>query len=99
MDPTKAQALLRQRIDRVLQIASHYGYTTLVLGAWGCGAFGNDTRQTARAFCEALRQRGYFQGRFAHVCFAVADWSEGRRFLGPFRDVFATAAGAANKRE
>ena len=31
--------LLQKRIHRVLAIARSYGYSALVLGAWGCGAF------------------------------------------------------------
>jgi len=59
----------------------------LVLGAWGCGAFGNDPLTTARSFRAALE--GPFRNAFRHIFFAIADWSPERRFLGPFRDVFA----------
>jgi uncharacterized protein (TIGR02452 family) len=78
---------LRLRIDRVLSIARAYRYDTLVLGAWGCGAFGNDPLQTAKDFRDALE--GMFVRTFAHIIFAIADWSDERRFLGPFRDVFS----------
>jgi hypothetical protein len=30
-----------------------------------------------------------FAGAFREVVFAIADWSPERRFLGPFREVFA----------
>jgi uncharacterized protein (TIGR02452 family) len=79
--------LLRRRIRRVLAIARAYGYTVLVLGAWGCGAFGNDPRRTARDFREALE--GEFDGAFSEIVFAITDWSPERRTLGPFREVFA----------
>lgn len=46
----RAGDLLRQRILRVLAIAHAYGFTTLVLGAWGYGAFGNDPHRTAKDF-------------------------------------------------
>lgn len=78
--------LLRERIGRVLAIARSAGYSTLVLGAWGCGAFGNDPGRTARDFREALE--GPFDGAFADIVFAITDWSADRRFLGPFRDRF-----------
>ena len=80
--------LLGKRILRVLAIAAAYGYETLVLGAWGCGAFENDTYRTARDFRQALEKN--FKGRFFEVVFAITDWSSERRFLGPFRDVFAS---------
>lgn len=90
--PQKSAELLRARIRRVLAIASAYGYDTLVLGAWGCGALGNEPRQTAQDFCDALR--GEFRGAFTDVHFAIADWSPERRFLAPFRDVFRAASEA-----
>jgi len=67
-------------------IAEAYAYEALVLGAWGCGAFGNDPARTAHDFREALN--GPFLGAFKEVVFAIADWSPERRFLGPFRDAF-----------
>lgn len=85
-----AADLLRRRIARVLAIATGYGYEALVLGAWGCGAFGNDPAQTARDFRDALC--GPYLGAFHEVVFAITDWSEARRFLGPFRDAFGGAA-------
>ena len=79
--------LLQQRIGRVLDVAAAYGYDTLVLGAWGCGAFGNDTARTARDFRQALE--GPAGHAFRHVTFAITDWSIGRKFLGPFAGVFS----------
>jgi uncharacterized protein (TIGR02452 family) len=78
--------LLRQRIERVVAIAEACGTTGLVLGAWGCGAFGNDPAQTARDFRSALEARA---GAFSQVVFAIADWSSERRFLGPFAAEFS----------
>ncbi len=83
----EAGKLLRDRIHRILDIARCYGYSALVLGAWGCGAFGNDPRQTARDFRYALENR--FSRAFSRIVFAITDWSPERRFLGPFCEVFA----------
>jgi len=79
--------LLQQRIHRVLAIAGAYGYSALVLGAWGCGAFANDPHRTAADFRSALENE--FSGAFADVVFAITDWSPERKSLGPFREVFA----------
>ncbi len=76
--------LLAVRIRRVLAVARGCGFETLVLGAWGCGAFRNDPVRTARDFRTALE--GEFAGAFGQVVFAITDWSPERRFLGPFRD-------------
>jgi uncharacterized protein (TIGR02452 family) len=75
-----AARLLRVRIHRVLAIARAWNYDTLILGAWGCGAFGNDPKQTALDFRRALE--GEFRKVFSEVIFAIADWSRERRFLG-----------------
>jgi uncharacterized protein (TIGR02452 family) len=85
----QAGDLLQKRIHRVLAVARAFGYDTLVLGAWGCGAFKNDIVRTARDFRDALDTA--YEGAFAEVVFAVTDWSPERKFLGPFRDVFASA--------
>ena len=82
--------LLQRRIHRVLQVARAFGYDGLVLGAWGCGAFGGEPGRTAQDFRTALA--GEFDGAFAEVVFAIADWSPERRFLGPFARVFSPAA-------
>ncbi|MEI7910594.1 MAG: TIGR02452 family protein [Verrucomicrobiota bacterium] len=83
----QAAKLLRQRIHRVLAIAKAYQYETLVLGAWGCGAFNNDPKRAAANFREALESD--FRGAFSDIIFAVTDWSPQRRNLGAFRDAFA----------
>ncbi len=82
----EAGDLLRRRIHRVLAVARAYGHSALVLGAWGCGAFGNDAHRTAIDFRDALESN--FSAAFAEVVFAITDWSPERRFLGPFREAF-----------
>ena len=59
-----------QRILGLLTLAACCGYTRLVLGAWGCGAFGNDPQMVAEAFGEALRT------------FEVGDREDEARMLG-----------------
>lgn len=77
----EAATLMKQRIHRVLAVAR----ARLVLGAWGCGAFGNDPHQTAEDFRAALVDE--YAGAFSEVLFAISDCSPERRFLDPFRDV------------
>jgi uncharacterized protein (TIGR02452 family) len=80
---------MRERISRVLAIAALHGHEAIVLGAWGCGAFGNDGEEIAALFHEALT--GPCQGWFAHVDFAILDWSEDRHFIGPFERWFGSS--------
>jgi hypothetical protein len=71
---------MRQRIHRVLAIARAFGHVTLVLGAWGCGAFKNDPYRTATNFRQALENA--YGGAFSNVVFAITDWSPERIFSG-----------------
>lgn len=51
----KIAEIMRLRIRKMLYVAAHFGYKYLVLGAWGCGAFGNDAGTVARLFYEELK--------------------------------------------
>ncbi len=82
----RSARLLSERIPRVLQIAAHYRYEAVILGAWGCGAFGNDPTRTAAAFRDAIETS--FVGAFAEIVFAVVDWSAARETIGPFIEAF-----------
>lgn len=73
-------ATLARRAARVLDVAAAHGNHRLVLGAWGCGVFGNDPAEVASAFVEALA-RG---PRFEHVTFAILDPRPGRPVLAAF---------------
>jgi uncharacterized protein (TIGR02452 family) len=77
---------MRRRIDKVLAVAAAHGHDAAVLGAWGCGVFGNDTVEVAGLFRAALETR--FRGAFQRIVFAVLDWSDERRFIGPFYRAF-----------
>ena len=68
-------AVLRRRAARTLAVAAAHGHRRLVLGAWGCGVFGNDPTTVAEAFAAVLPQFP-----LEHVVFAI---------LGPNRDEFA----------
>ena len=64
------------------------GRPHLVLGAFGCGAFGNPAAPVAALFKEQLHAPA-FRGAFATVVFAVLD-PLGTGNLGPFRREFET---------
>lgn len=74
------------RILKVLAAAVRHQHTSIVLGAWGCGAFGNDGYEIARLFKKALDEN--FAGVFEEVVFAITDWSDDERFIGPFWKTF-----------
>jgi uncharacterized protein (TIGR02452 family) len=66
-------AVLRERALRVVEVAAAHGHRRLVLGAWGCGVFGNDPALVASAFTAALDRVDAFD----HVVFAVLDRTPG----------------------
>lgn len=73
------EKMLYDRMMGMLHVAAAYRYHYLVLGAWGCGAFGNDPGQIAQLFRRSFKEfrrgdytyRSYFRG----VVFAVPDHS------------------------
>jgi uncharacterized protein (TIGR02452 family) len=83
----QVRAALRSRSAKVLAAAHHHGHRELVLGAWGCGVFGNDPEGMAALFAEHLLG-GVFTGRFAQVLFAVLDPTPGRRIHKAFARTF-----------
>lgn len=78
---------MARRVGHVLALAAERGYRMLVLGAWGCGVFGNDPRLIAGFFAEALAKE--VGECFEHVTFAVFDPSPDQATLTAFRDGLA----------
>ena len=72
--------LVFNRIVKMLKCVAFLGYRHLVLGAWGCGAFGNDARLISDLFYKALKNIQYNQytekDLFRRIDFAVLDRSE-----------------------
>lgn len=91
--------ILRTRIEGMLQLAVEHGYDFLVLGAWGCGVFGNDPNMVADAFLDVFKSirgashNGHSEGPgcdslFSRVCFAILDHSGTQSNLHAFEDAF-----------
>ena len=93
----KLTQLLNDRITGILHVAAAYHYHYLVLGAWGCGAFGNDAELVANIFYWSLRD--FCRGAYTHadyfrdVTFAVLDHSYNQYnfkcFEKQFQDFYA----------
>ncbi len=63
----KIDAIFNNRMIKVLKLMAANGHRVIVLGAWGCGVFGNDPRKVAKMFKEALKACPYFD----EVVFAI----------------------------
>ena len=83
-------ALFGRRIEAVLAVALDAKCDALVLGAWGCGVFGNDPAMVADAFATRLGHAGAFRGAFRQIDFAVLDNSPGKACLAAFERTFGT---------
>lgn len=87
--------VLKGRIEYVLKIAKDNCVDTLILGAYGCGVFGQDPKEVASVFKRLLEQPEF--QCFSHVVFAIP---EGRdRNLESFREVFKGFSPVKEKQE
>lgn len=70
MSVTKEDNLkvLKDRIEFLLNIVSEFNTDTLILGAWGCGVFGQNPAEVAKLFKETLNTH-----KFKKVIFAIID--------------------------
>ena len=73
---------MEDRIDRVLNAAVYHQEEVLVLGAWGCGVFGQKADTIAKLFKQALDSK--YKDRFRTVVFAIYDNSRDGENVGPF---------------
>lgn len=62
-------SVMRDRIHFVLDIAKEHNPYNLILGAWGCGVFGNDAEFVANSFKKELEE--YYTDTFENIIFAI----------------------------
>lgn len=90
------QDMVYNRIMGMLKCAAYFGYRHLVLGAWGCGAFGNDAHVISDLFYRALKELR-FNGMsesdfFRRIDFAVLDRTPQQYNFKEFHRNFTSAA-------
>ena len=84
--------LVKGKIRAILRIALLNKHTKLVLGALGCGAYGNPPVHVAQLFHEVIHEEEFW-GHFEEICFAVLEDGNslknqsGGNFK-PFKEVF-----------
>ena len=88
----KHYQVVYQRIVSMLACCANFGYENLVLGAWGCGVFGNDAAKMAKLFDRALNGevKGGYPLRYAsdNIVFAVLDRSKDQYNYESFNKIF-----------
>ena len=78
--------VMKERLENMLVTAAYFGYKNLVLGAWGCGAFGHNPQVVAKYFYEVLIEKK-FASHFQKIIFAILDRGEKKNFKA-FKEVF-----------
>ena len=85
-----------RKMKAILRIAQSKGVEKLVLGAWGCGAYGNPVREVAKTWRKVIagapRQRRPNAERWEgihEIIFAIPDRTMLREFENAFSDVIA----------
>ncbi|KAL9604480.1 MAG: hypothetical protein Q9219_000445 [cf. Caloplaca sp. 3 TL-2023] len=76
--------LMRSKIRMALRVAANRGHRKLVLGALGCGAFGNPKDEIVRLWKEALTGAEFSGGWWEDVIFAVLDDGRGKDSNGNY---------------
>jgi len=75
----------RRRIQAVLALAVVQRVDHLILGAWGCGAFGNQPDLVAKLFRDALAEDQPWRRALSSVTFAIIDTSKRRASFAAFQ--------------
>lgn len=63
--PANYTSVIESRIKRILDVAAREDNEVLILGAWGCGAFKNDSNVVAKTFKKFLRNYNFKIVEFA----------------------------------
>lgn len=78
------EAALHRRCGQVLGVARENGHRNILLGAWGCGVFGNNPSTVAKAFKDWLLRKA-FKTAFDRVVFAVYSNSKEKATYSAFK--------------
>lgn len=81
-------SVMLRRIAKILNLALINQHDDIVLGAYGCGVFGNDPSDVAGYFARHLLEGGEFHNAFNRVVFAVLDRSQDKANLKAFQGKF-----------
>lgn len=76
--------IMKDRIRKMMYVALRYGYRNLVLGAWGCGAFGHSPEKVAMYFYSVLIEEKLYN-LFDNIVFAILN---DKKKIRIFKEVF-----------
>jgi uncharacterized protein (TIGR02452 family) len=78
---------MKCRMQKILNVFIASGCTHIVLGAFGCGVFGNSAAEVAAIWQELLCDDGY-SFYFKEICFSVLD-TRGEGNFAAFKQLFS----------
>jgi len=76
--------VMRKRINDIFRIAIDQGEKNIVLGAYGCGVFKNDSKDVAKYFKDSLSR---FSKYFDNIVFAIYDNTTNKEVLNNFKSI------------
>lgn len=88
-DINQAKVVMKNRMRLALAILAHEKNEIILLGAYGCGVFGNDPNEVALWWRELLKDEGY-GCYFKRVLFVVLDHQEGKN-IKAFERIWGSA--------
>jgi len=74
-----AEKVMYERMRKVLCLFAEKGCSTVILGAWGCGVFGNDSKTIADNWYTLLQDEGY-KKYFKQIIFSILDTGRGNTY-------------------
>jgi uncharacterized protein (TIGR02452 family) len=80
------ESVFKERMIKVIGLAAHQKVESLILGAWGCGVFRNETDVVARLFKEVISEK--YPNSFKRIVFAIFDQSVKKDNFNKFKNVF-----------
>lgn len=86
-DSLKAQEVMKGRMRKVLYMLANSGCESIILGAFGCGVFGNDPNMVANTWVDLLVGDG-LQKYFKEIVFSVYDRAKDGGNYRVFKEVF-----------
>jgi uncharacterized protein (TIGR02452 family) len=96
--------MVEEKMRAVMRIASSRGVKRIVLGAWGCGAYGNPVRDVAEAWCKVLTggkkassttEQGETWAGIEEIVFAISNQKMAREFAYAFDPSIEIESGPA----
>ena len=73
---------VKNKMRTIFRIALRHRHDSLVLGAWGCGAFRNPPKHIAALFHEVLNEKE-FKNKFRKIVFAIIEDHNSRKAHNP----------------